>query len=102
MAENTQANPQGLMHIGEVAARNIALVLNIDEKQVPTIERAIRDEISAMSSHFTMAFAAVQTAHEIAENELKSAYRYVQSNVKRVIAVIAGVFALGVVTGLLI
>lgn len=65
MTDAPQANPQGLVPLGAIAARNIALTLNLAEEHVATIEKAIRDEIGMMSSHFTMAFADIQTQYEI-------------------------------------
>lgn len=68
MTDAPQANPMGLMSIGAVAARNIALTLNLAEEHVGSIEKAIKDEISAMSSHFTLTFADIQTQYEIELN----------------------------------
>lgn len=60
-------DPNGqLMDIGTVAAANIARALELEESKVPVIREAIRDEISAMSSHFTLAFGDIQTAQEVA------------------------------------
>lgn len=74
MVEQAQANPQGLMPIGAVAAHNIAAMLNLSTEHVGTIETAIRDEINAMSSHFTLAMADVQTQYEVETATLKTKY----------------------------
>lgn len=66
-----QANPHGLMTIGAVAAHNIVALLNLDPKHVGTVEQAIKDEINALSSHFTLAVADVATQHEVAEAAAK-------------------------------
>lgn len=71
MTEVAQANPEGLMSIGSVAAHNIAAFLNLPAEHVGTIEQAIKDEISAMSSHFTLAIADVQTQYEAETLKLK-------------------------------
>lgn len=63
-----------LMDIGTVAAHNIAGALGLAETAVPTVRNAIRDEVSAMSSHFTLAVADVQTHYETEVNGLKSKY----------------------------
>lgn len=60
-----------LMTLGTVAAKNIAATLNAPEAW-PEIETAIKDEIDMLSGHFTMAFADVSTAHEVAEAKLKA------------------------------
>lgn len=72
MTEVAQANPNGLMSIGAVAAHNIAAMLNLDTKHIGTIEQAIKDEINAMSSHFTLAIADVQTQYELEVTKLKA------------------------------
>jgi len=68
-----QANPHGLMPIGAVASHNIAAAIGQPE-HAGTIETAIRDEINAMSSHFTLALADIQTQFEVEQNKLKDAY----------------------------
>jgi hypothetical protein len=88
-----------LMDIGTVAAHNIALALEMGEKEVPVIRQAIRDEISAMSSHFTFAIADVQTQYEVELAKIKSVFTYIEANVWRVVGVMAGMFALGVIVG---
>lgn len=95
-------NPNGLMPIGAVAAHNIAQSLNLGVDAVGPIETAIRDEINAMSSHFTLAVADVQTQYEVEVAKIKSTYTYVEANVWKVLAIVAGVFALGAATGYLI
>lgn len=68
-------DPNGqLMDIGTVAAANIARALELREEHVPTIKHAIRDEVSAMSTHFTLAFADISTAHEIAETTMRDRF----------------------------
>lgn len=61
-----------LMDIGTVAAHNIANVLGLGEDKVAEIRQAIRDEISAMSSHFSLAVADVQSSYEVELNRIKT------------------------------
>lgn len=65
--------PGQLMSIGYVAAMNIAQSLGKPELAAE-IEAAIKDEINAMSSHFTLAFADIQTTNEIALKKLEDEY----------------------------
>lgn len=97
----TAANGQ-LMDIGTVAAHNIALALQLPDEQVPVIKNAIRDEIQAMSSHFTLAVADLSTQYEIDVAKIKSAFTYVEANVARVAAAAAAVFFFGVGVGLIL
>jgi hypothetical protein len=94
-----------LMTIGTVAAHNIAGAIGMPER-APEIETAIKDEIDAMSSHFTLAMADISTQHEIAQKEfanevarVKSTYNYVRANWVRLVAVQGVIFVLGVVLG---
>lgn len=94
-----QANPSGLMSIGAVAAHNIAAILNLPAEHIGTIEQAIKDEINAMSSHFTLAVADVQTQYEVEVAKIKSTFNWVKAN-KVLVGVTAGVdFLLGVALG---
>ena len=96
-----QAQPGQLISIGEVAARNIASVLNLPAEHIKTIEGAIRDEIQAMSSHFTLAVADVQTAHEVAEATMKKEYEASVAEIKDSFNWLkANRYTVGVVTGL--
>lgn len=117
-----------LMDIGTVAAHNIALAIGAADEHVQTIKNAIRDEIQAMSSHFTLAVADLGTQYEAdvlklkqekddfitaakareaqylasAKAEIakiKSAFSYVEANRGKVLAVLAAVVALGVLIG---
>lgn len=106
--------PQGqLVEIGEVAAANIVKRLQLDVGKseaevagtVSGVKDAIRDEINAMSSHFTLAVHDVQTQYEAetlklkaeyekAVGELTSTFSYVKANWK-VIAAVGAVIAVG-------
>jgi hypothetical protein len=106
MADAPQANPQGLMSIGTVASHNIAAALALPAESVPQIEQAIKDEINAMSSHFTLAIADVQTQYEVETLKLKKDYEkavsdfvWLKANKGKVAAVVAGVLALGALVG---
>jgi hypothetical protein len=110
MTDAAQAAPGQLVEIGTVAAQNIALAINVPAEHVPTIKKAIADEINAMSSHFTLALSDVQTQYEAEvyqakaafEKEvtkIKSVYSFVQANIGVLIGISAVVFALGVLTG---
>ena len=93
------AQAGGLMKIGEVAARNIALALNLGEEHVATIETAIKDEINAMSSHFTLAFADIQTQYEVKVNRLKSEWTYLKNSPVPVGVFTIVVLVIGIVVG---
>jgi len=69
-----------LMSIGTVAAHNIAQALELPVERIPVIEQAIKDEVSAMSSHFTMAYADIQTNYEIELAKIKSTFTYLKAN----------------------
>ena len=99
MAEVAQANPNGLMSIGAVAAHNIAAVLNLPAENVGTIEQAIKDEINAMSSHFTLAVADVQTQYEVEVAKIKSAFTYVSANKAKIASALAAALSLGALAG---
>ena len=99
MAEVAQANPSGLMSIGTVAAHNIAAVLNLPAENVGTIEQAIKDEINAMSSHFTLAVADVQTQYEVEVAKIKSAFTYVSANKVKIAAIVSAVGMIGALAG---
>lgn len=60
-----------LMDIGTVAAHNIVNQLGLAEDKVDTVRQAIRDEISAMSSHFTLAVADVETHYQVETTKLQ-------------------------------
>jgi hypothetical protein len=94
-----QANPGGLMSIGQVAARNIAAYLNLSDEHVGTIEKAIRDEIQAMSSHFTLAFADMQTQYEQDLAKVKSTFSFVDANKRVVVGTLAAVATAGFILG---
>jgi hypothetical protein len=121
MSDVPQANPNGLMSIGAVAAHNIAALLNLDVSHVGTIEQAIKDEIGAMSSHFTLAIADVQTQYE-SENlklktefdaalakgiedfngrvaEVKSTYKWVDENKSTIVVALSVAFGIGALVG---
>jgi hypothetical protein len=120
MAEQAQANPQGLMPIGVVASHNIAAVLGLDPKTVPQIETAIKDEINAMSTHFTLAIADVNTQYEselakakVREGEaiaafkaevakIKSDFVWIDANKSKVVVAASVLFSLGALIGSLI
>lgn len=82
MTEVAQANPNGLMPIGAVAAHNIAALLNLPAEHIGTIEQAIKDEINAMSSHFTLAVADVQTQYELEVTKFKAEAVQVAASLK--------------------
>lgn len=113
-------DPNGqLMDIGTVAAANIVRALDLapTEANVVAAKKAIRDEVSAMSTHFTLAFADISTAHEVAETtmrerfaehcngmakqyekdiaEFRSTFKYARENWTLISAVLAVSFLLG-------
>lgn len=89
-----------IVDIGTVAAQNLARALNLPDDKVPAVKAAIADEINAMSSHFTLAFADIQTAHEIAERQLKSTYRYASEHLWSLVGTYVAVFVIGAIAGL--
>lgn len=101
MAEQAQANPNGLMHIGAVAAHNIAAFLNLDVKHVGVIEQAIKDEINAMSSHFALAMRDVSDQYEMDVAKIKSTYTYVSANKGLVAIALGTVWLFGLASGLI-
>lgn len=80
-AQSGAANGE-LMDIGTVAAHNIANALGLGEDKVLTIRNAIRDEISAMGSHFSLAVADVQTGYEVEVNKLAAKYNEATGAIK--------------------
>lgn len=103
MATQGQVNPAGLISVGTVAAQNIALALNvkddpnIDSYPTVMIEKAIKDEITAMSSHFTLAVADLRDNYEIEVAKVKSTFSYVKANKLHVAGVILAAFLAGAV-----
>ncbi len=87
------------MSIGQVAARNIAMYLNLAEEHIPAIESAIKDEIGAMSSHFTLAIADVQTQFEVEVAKIKSTYSYLSAHSREVLGALLAVFSGGALIG---
>jgi hypothetical protein len=71
-----------LIDIGTVAAHNIVNVLGLAEADVTKVRDAIRDEISQMGSHFSLAMADVQTQMELEAKKLESRYTIDLSNAK--------------------
>src|SRR5581483_11076076 len=112
MADTTpapSAQAGGLMRIGEVAARNIALALNLGEEHVSNIEQAIKDEIAAMSSHFTLAVSDLGTQFELLDAkykaelaQIKSGFTYVKANKLLVAGVSVALLLVGGVVGHLV
>lgn len=102
--------PMEVVAIGEVAAQNIALALNLPNEHVDTIKRAIGDEINAMSAHFTMAFADirdqyevelanVRDAHEEKLAQVKSSYVFVEDNAYELFTIAALLLTVGLLIG---
>lgn len=94
-----QADASQVVELGTVAAANVAKAINAHPDAIPSIKKAIADEINAMSSHFTLAFADIQTQYEAAVYQAKleyqkaiGAFNYVASN--RTAVSIAGVVLL--------
>ena len=79
--------PGQLMSIGYVAAMNIAQSLGRPELAAE-FEAAIKDEINAMSSHFTLAFADIQTTNEIALAKLKDEYEGTRAKLREDFALV--------------
>lgn len=88
-----------LMDIGTVAAHNIVAAVGLGEEHVQTVRNAIRDEINAMGSHFSIAMRDVQDDYEVQLKKIKSDFVWLQANKAKVAGVIAAVFAVGAVVG---
>lgn len=99
MAEKESAPNGQLMDIGTVAAMNIRMALGLAEGSVPVIKRAIQDEISAMSSHFTLAVAEANDSYEMQIRELTGSFNFIKENAMKVWCVAAALLVLGVVVG---
>ena len=111
--------PQGqLVEIGEVAARNVVARLKLDAGKseadvagiVSSVKNAIRDEINAMSSHFTLAVHDVQTQYEAETLKLKTEYEkavadirsdfnWVKANRVKIAAAVSAVSAVAALVG---
>jgi len=85
----------------------------LPETAVKTVEGAIRDEIQAMSSHFTMAVADVQTGYEVELRkikegsdavlaDIKSTYNYVKAHWATIGAAALALLAAGFAVGRLV
>lgn len=94
-----QGDQPQIVKLGTVAAQNIALTLNLAETHVATIERAIEDEINAMSAHFTLAFADIRDQYELDVAKIKATFSFVNANVWKILGAGLFVFVLGVVVG---
>jgi hypothetical protein len=72
MTEETTAQPlQGrLVTIAQVAAENIARVLDLPEAAVAPLQESIGDEIAAMSAHFAFTVNDLREQWEKAEGKL--------------------------------
>lgn len=68
-----QGDQPEIVDLGTVAAQNLALALNLGEEHVSTLKRAIRDEINALASHFSLAYADVQTQYEAELEKIRAA-----------------------------
>lgn len=101
MTQSTQADPTQLVDIGTVAAMNLAIALKLEPSTVPAIRQAIRDEINAMSSHFTLAFADIQANYEHELYKIGSAFSFVKSNKVAVGVTSVALLLVGVLIGLL-
>lgn len=108
-----QGDQPQIVKLGTVAAQNIALALNLSETHVSTIEKAIGDEVNAMSAHFTLAFADVQTVfeaetvklkakYELELAEIKSGFKFVRENPRLVAAFSALSAVVGFAVGVLV
>jgi hypothetical protein len=99
MSDSPKALAGDLADIGTVAAANVVKALQLDEHHIPLVKHAIRDEINAMSSHFTLAFADIQTQYEAAVYQAKLEY---QKAIGTFNFVKSNAFVVGVVSGSLI
>jgi hypothetical protein len=71
MTEENTAQPTGrLVTIAQIAAENIARVLELPETAVVPLQEAIGDEIAAMSTHFAFTINDLHAQWEKAEGKL--------------------------------
>lgn len=106
MAEANAAPRGQLIDIGTVAANNIAVALGLPGSSVPTVRDAIRDEIRAMSEHFTLVVTDMTNQFEIQTHdfatkvaELKSGYRYAREHKFALLAWNAATVVVGFLLG---
>lgn len=110
MSDSPQADASQVVELGTVAAANIAKAIDAHPDTIPVIKRAITDEINAMSSHFTLAFADIQTQYEAAVyqakleyqkevTQIKSVYNFARSNVAVLIGSAVVLLGIGVLIG---
>ena len=102
MTEQAAAAPGQLVKIGTVAAANIVKRLGMAETAVDTVEKAIADEINAMSAHFSLAVADVQTQYEAEVLKIKSTFSYIKANRSVVAYTLGFAFVFGLVVGLVL
>ena len=71
MTEEQQEPMQGrLVTIAQIAAENIARVLDLPQEAVAPLQEAIGDEIAAMSTHFAFTVNDMREQWEKAEGKL--------------------------------
>lgn len=92
------AQPGQLVDIGTVAAANIVRALDLPVEKTLVVRNAIRDEISALSSHFTMAISDVQTNYELDLAKVKAEWSFVKNNK----ALVIGALTFAVLWGALV
>lgn len=88
-----------LMSLSTVAASNVAKALELPDEHIPKIEQALKDEIDALSAHFTMAFADIQEQYARGLTEIESEFSFVKKYPGRVFAWAFVAFALGAIVG---
>ena len=111
MTNEIQNGTAQIVKIGTVAAQNIVKRLGLAASAVDTVEKAIADEINAMSAHFTLAVSDLQTSFEAETLKLKAkfeadladvkaAWNYVRGKPWIVAAALGVALVIGVVVGL--
>lgn len=68
--ENTAQLTGRLVTVAQIAAENIARVLDLPEEAVAPLQEAIGDEIAAMSTHFAFTINDLHAQWEKAESKL--------------------------------
>lgn len=102
MADAPQAQAGGLMKIGTIAAHNIVAAAALPADQVSMVEGAIKDEINAMSSHFTLAMADIQTQYEVELAKIKSDFVWLNANKGKVVVVGSALLSVGALAGIIV
>lgn len=91
-----------ILSLSTIAATNIAEAINAQPEKIPAIEQALKDEVDALGAHFTMMFSDLVHNFETEKEQIKSAFCFAEENIGKLVIVATVVYALGVITGLVL